>query len=35
MKENKKVWKLEVIGVEPHEDNEINDEDSKEEQDIM
>jgi hypothetical protein len=35
MKENKKAWKLEEMGVEPNEDNEINDEDSVEEQDIV
>ena len=35
MKENKKVWKLKEMGVEPNEDNEINDEGSKEEQDIV
>jgi len=30
MKENKKAWRLEEMGVKPNEDNEINDEDSTE-----
>ena len=35
MKENKKAWRLEEMGAEPNEDNEINEDDSIEEQDIV